>query len=64
MIEFEYPEDQKFFEDLLIVDDFSDINQYRKMFDFRVPIIKRNEFNKIKNLRLESLKHIWIKMYA
>lgn len=42
MIEFEHAEDQEYFEN---------------MFDFRIPNIKRKEFNKIRNQRLEKLKH-------
>tara|TARA_R110002020_G_scaffold52867_3_gene148301 strand:+ start:103 stop:549 length:447 start_codon:yes stop_codon:yes gene_type:complete len=58
MIKFEYPEDQLYFEKLLLHNGFSNIMDFANMFDFRLPEIKRKEFNRIRNNRLEELKSI------
>lgn len=42
---FEFPEDQKFFEELLCNAD-CDLLPYKSLFDFRSPTIKRAEFNR------------------
>ncbi|MFB0924597.1 MAG: hypothetical protein QMB65_04845 [Vicingaceae bacterium] len=58
MIEFQFPEDQKYFEDLLLNSKAFSISEFRTMFDFRLPDIKRMEFNKLRNQRLKSLKEV------
>ena len=58
MIEFEHIEDQEYFENMLLYDDFEDINGFKTMFDFRIPGIKRKEFNRIRNERLFTLKNL------
>ena len=57
MIEFENIEDQKYFENMLLHDEFKDINDFKTMFDFRIPDIKRKEFNRIRNKILHTLKN-------
>ena len=56
MLGFHYKEDQEFFEKILLHDNFHDIIDFKEMFDFRNPDIKRKEFNKIRNQKLEILK--------
>lgn len=57
MIQFEYPEDQEYFEQMLLHEDIQDINEFSNMFDFRIPELKRKEFNRIRNQILERLKN-------
>jgi 5-methylcytosine-specific restriction endonuclease McrA len=52
-MEFLFPEDQKIFQKLLC-DEHEDLSKYESLFDFRPPILKRQEFNKImKQVRLQ-----------
>lgn len=52
-MEFIFPEDQKFFQELLC-DEREDLSKYESLFDFRPPILKRQEFNRImKQVRLQ-----------
>jgi len=44
MIDFEYPEDGKYFRDLLCTPG-DGLDKYLSLFDFRSPVIKRKEFN-------------------
>ena len=60
-MKFEYPEDRKFFADLLAGGDEEKLEkEFSEHFDFRHPAIKRWEFNKIKNKLLKKLivKHV------
>ena len=56
MIPFEYLEDQKYYEDLLLHETHNNINNFASMFDFRPPEIKRKEFNKNRKRILEALR--------
>jgi 5-methylcytosine-specific restriction endonuclease McrA len=52
-MEFMFPEDQQFFQELLC-GERGDFSKYGSLFDFRSPILKRQEFNKImKQVRLQ-----------
>lgn len=54
--EFEYPEDKKFYADLLAGGDEQKlVNDYAEYFDFRPPEIKRHEFNKLRKSLLPIL---------
>jgi 5-methylcytosine-specific restriction endonuclease McrA len=56
-IEFENLEDRSYFENLILLNnDFINKDTFEKMFDFRNPVIKRKEFNKVRAERLETLK--------
>ena len=46
MIRFEYPEDRKYFEKLLLTKEKSSLEDFKTFFDFRSSAIKRSEFNK------------------
>lgn len=47
--EFEYKEDEKFFADLLSDGDIERLKIYKHLFDFRLPAMKRKEFNMLRN---------------
>lgn len=55
-MDFQYPEDEKYFINLLAGGD-KDLfyNKYYKLFDFRNPFLKRQEFNKKRNDILKKL---------
>jgi len=54
--DFQYPEDKKFFIDLLANGDENQFNKkYKDCFDFREPKIKRKEFNLIRNKVFKQL---------
>jgi len=60
MLEFKYPEDYKFFVDLLSDGNENSFNKkFKDYFDFRDPKIKRGEFNKIRSKTFERLKNIY-----
>ena len=55
-LEFEDPEDRKFFADLLVGGDEARLErEFSNRFDFRHPAIKREEFNKIRKQVLKNL---------
>lgn len=55
-MQFEFPEDQAFFEALLINDaEHLSIKDFEHLFDFRAPDVKRSEFNRIRNTVFETL---------
>lgn len=55
-LEFEYPEDRKFFADLFAGGDEARLErEFANYFDFRHPAIKREEFNKIRKQVLRNL---------
>jgi 5-methylcytosine-specific restriction endonuclease McrA len=55
-MKFEYPEDEKFFADLLTNGDITKLHtQYTHLFDFNHPAIKRWEFNKVSKKLLQEL---------
>jgi 5-methylcytosine-specific restriction endonuclease McrA len=57
---FQYPEDEIFFAKLLCGGDVSLLNkEYSSLFDFRNPIVKRNEFNKIRGQLFKELIKIY-----
>jgi len=53
-MDFEYPEDCVFFEQLLCDQD-NTLETFTDLFDFRDPHEKRREFSAIRNLRLAEL---------
>jgi 5-methylcytosine-specific restriction endonuclease McrA len=52
-MDFEYPEDKKYFDELF--DEIGRLKGNRNLFDFRDQGLKRNEFNKIRNSILSDL---------
>ena len=55
-MQFEYPEDEIFFADLLVKGDIKKLHtQFSHHFDFRSPVTKRNEFNKLRKQLTEQL---------
>ena len=57
MIQFEHSEDKKYFEKLLMTEEKSRIEDFKALFDFRSPIIKRAEFNQYrKNFQVQLIK--------
>ncbi len=55
MIEFEFEEDRKFFENLILGSKDDSLEDYSMLFDFRHKEIKRREFNKIRNQVFKEL---------
>ena len=54
VIQFDFPEDRTFFEELLCTDGET-ISQYQRLFDFRDPSLKRKEFNRQRPALLQIL---------
>lgn len=52
---FEFPEDEKFFADLLCKGRTSGLKGFAQLFDFRSPDEKRREFNKLRRKLLSEL---------
>lgn len=60
-INFELPEDQQYFADILTNGDTENLDKnFHQFFDFRAPNIKRNEFNATKS----SIKRLLIDKYG
>lgn len=55
-MQFEYPEDEIFFADLLAKGDIKKLHtNFKHLFDFRSPKVKRDEFNKLKKQIYKTL---------
>jgi hypothetical protein len=52
---FEYIEDKKYFEKLLLIENSVPVDVFPTLFDFRSPIIKRKEFNSLRDSLLSRL---------
>jgi hypothetical protein len=64
-MQFEYPEDRKFFANLLAGGDEARLDtEFSNHFDFRDPGIKRLEFNKIRRLLRLTLHQMQSKVGA
>lgn len=55
MIPFEHAEDRIFFERLLLTKKIKGLEDYKTLFDFRPPAIKRTEFNQCRKKNLSQL---------
>ena len=55
MILFKHPEDRKYFEKLLLTKEITSLEDYKTLFDFRPPAIKRTEFNQCRRKILSQL---------
>ena len=55
MILFKHPEDRNYFEKLMLTKEITSMEDYKTLFDFRPPAIKRAEFNQCRRKILSQL---------